>query len=112
MNKRGAYQPPLASQHGHLHMAEGHPALVHEVAMAEGGRRDPRRDPQHKTAATPVAAAGGRACRQASVGNGRKGCTMSSNRGDRPSNPNRLFSCNQRGKGRKTHVYPLTHIFI
>lgn len=58
MNKGGAYQPPLASQHGHLHMAEDrHPALVHEVANGGGGgdgggRRDPRREPQHKTAAS------------------------------------------------------------
>lgn len=37
-----------------------------------GGRKDPRREPQHKTAATATAAAGGRARRQTSVGNGRR----------------------------------------
>lgn len=37
-----------------------------------GGRKDPRREPQHKTAATATAAAGRRARRQTSVGNGRR----------------------------------------
>lgn len=58
----------------------------------------------------PAAAAGGRARRQPSVGNGRAGCTIPSHRGDRPSNPDRLFCSSQRGKGHNTRVYSLTHI--
>lgn len=87
-------------------MAESHAAPVHEVGNGAGGVRDPRLESQHKPAAIPAAAAGGRAHRPTSAGNGRKGCTMS------PQRVDRLSSSVQAGRDQKPGLLRDSHLHL
>lgn len=95
-------------------MAEGHPALVHEVA--NGGWWWQERPSARATAQNGRHRHGRRWEARAPAdlrGQRSEGCTIPSYRGGRPSNPNPLFSSNQRGDGRNpksTHLHlHLTH---